>query len=110
MFMSSKLGSGKMLAKKTGNIRRLDSPSCDLLFEKNRVKHTKNKPFSSRVDVKPKLDPSKQNQPLITHITNIKESLKSGWSVPKVVDLDLEVRKPINVFDCSFPIRKSNSL
>lgn len=72
-------------------------------------KNTKRMIFSSSVDLKPKLDPMKQMKPQKAPILNKKASLTSGWSVAKVVDLDLDVRKPKNVFDCSFPARKSNS-
>ena len=107
--MASKLGSGKILGKKQANIRRIDSFSSDVAIDRNRVKHTKNTLSCKCVNLKPKLDPIKQNQPIIAHITNKKASLTSGWSVAKVLDLDLEVKNPTNVFDGSFPVRKSNS-
>ena len=76
---------------------------------KKHKKNVKKMIFSSSVDLKPKLDPVKQPKPQKAPILNKKTSLTSGWSVAKVVDLDLEVRKPTNVLDCSFPARKSNS-
>ena len=106
MFLASKLRSDKIQEKKKASISRVDL-QCNVPVEGGSSKKDMKKKmtFSSSVDLKPKLDPIRHRKLQKAQILKKKASLTSGWSVAKVIDLDLEVKKPTNVFDCSFPVR-----